>query len=80
MKGSTKVKTSITLSEDLVLQLDELVSEHGSRSAVLEEALREFLDHRKRRERNARDLRILNANADSLNREAEDVLEYQVET
>ena len=80
MKGSVKVKTSVTLSKDLVQQLDELASEHGSRSAALEEALREFLEHRKRRQRNARDLRILNSNADSLNREAADVLEYQVET
>ena len=74
-----KVKTSITLSEDLLEQLDELAGEIGSRSAVLEEALREFLMNRKRRQRDARDLRILNAHSEELNREARDVLEYQVE-
>jgi metal-responsive CopG/Arc/MetJ family transcriptional regulator len=74
-----KVKTSVTLSEDLVAQLDKLVGETGSRSAVLEQALREFLANRKRRKRDARDLRILNTRSDELNREAQDVLEYQVE-
>ena len=74
-----KVKTSITLSEDLVVQLDKLAGEIGSRSAVLEQALRQFLVNRKRRKRDARDLRILNACSDELNREAQDVLEYQVE-
>jgi len=74
-----KVKTSVTLSEDLVAQLDTLVGETGSRSAVLEQALREFLANRKRRKRDARDLRILNTHSDELNREAQDVLQYQVE-
>jgi len=74
-----KVKTSITLSEDLLAQLDMLAGEIGSRSAVLEQALREFLLNRKRRQRDARDLRILNTRSEELNREARDVLEYQVE-
>ena len=74
-----KVKTSITLSEDLIAQLDKLAGEIGSRSTVLELALREFLINRKRRKRDARDLRILNTRAAELNREAQDVLEYQVE-
>ena len=74
-----KVKTSVTLSEDLVAQLDQLAGEIGSRSAVLEQALREFLMNRKRRKRDARDLRILNTFSDELNREAQDVLDYQVE-
>jgi len=74
-----KVKTSVTLSEDLLAQVDKLLGGRGSRSAVLEQALREFLTNRKRRKRDARDLRILNSHSDELNREAKDVLEYQVE-
>ena len=74
-----KVKTSVTLSEDLLAQLDKLLDGGGSRSAVLEQALREFLANRKRRKRNARDLRLLNSRSEQLNREALDVLEYQVE-
>ena len=46
---------------------------------MLEQALREFLANRERRKRDARDLRILNSRSDELNREAKDVLEYQVE-
>ena len=74
-----KVKTSVTLSEDVLAQLDKLLEGGGSRSALLEQALREFLANRKRRKRDERDLRILNSRSDELNREAKDVLEYQVE-
>ena len=74
-----KVKTSVTLSEDLLAQLDKLLDGRGSRSAVLEQALREFLANRKRRKRDARDLRLLDSRSEELNREALDVLEYQVE-
>ena len=73
-----KVKTSVTLSEDLLAQVDRLLGGRGSRSARLEQALREFLANRKRRRQDARDLEILNTHADELNREAFDVLEYQV--
>ncbi len=41
-------------------------------------AVRVFLAQLKRRERDARDLEIINRNADALNAEAEDVLAYQV--
>lgn len=74
-----RVKTSVTLSEDLLDELDQLLGGRGSRSAVLEQALREFLANRRRRQRDGRDLEILNSNAEALNREAMDVLEYQVE-
>jgi hypothetical protein len=47
---------------------------------VLEEALREYLENRNRRKRNARDRKILDSHADELNEEALDVLEYQAET
>ena len=74
-----KVKTSVTLSEDLLAQIDQLLQGRASRSAVLEQALREFFANRQRRKRDAQDLEILNSRADELNREALEVLEYQVE-
>lgn len=74
-----KAKTSGTLPEGLVEQVDKLAGEIGSRSAVLEQALQEFLKNRKRRKRDARDLRILNALSEERNREAQDVFECQVE-
>ena len=74
-----KVKTSISLSEDLLRQMDDLASRYGNRSALIERAIRDFLAAERKRSRDLKDLEILNSRADSLNREAEEVLSYQVE-
>lgn len=73
-----KVKTSITLSEDLLLAVDKLAGHHRSRSDFIETAVRDRLARLEWEEREERDLEILNREADRLNREAEDVLGYQV--
>ena len=74
-----KVKTSITLSEELIREMDRLSDQYGNRSAIIEQAIRAFIDAAARRARDARDLEILNRKADALNAEAEDVLQYQAE-
>ncbi len=74
-----KVKTSITLSEDLVRRMDEMAGEYGNRSALIERAIRDFLSAQAKRRRDSQDLEILNRRADALNEEAEDVLSYQVD-
>jgi metal-responsive CopG/Arc/MetJ family transcriptional regulator len=74
-----KVKTSVTLSEDIVKQLDAVVDAGESRSQVIERMLREAFAKLERQARDLRDLEIINRNADRLNEEAEDVLSYQVE-
>jgi metal-responsive CopG/Arc/MetJ family transcriptional regulator len=74
-----KIKTSITLSEELVYRLDRLVGPGGNRSAILERALDAYLTERERRQRDARDLEILDRDAKKLNKEAQDVLGYQDE-
>ena len=74
-----KVKTSVTLSEELVREMDDLWSQYGNRSALVEQAIREFLIAEARRRRDAQDLEILNRRADALNEEAGDVLSYQVD-
>ena len=74
-----KVKTSVTLSRELVEQLDRMLGAGESRSAILEQALRAFLANHTRRERDARDREILDSRADELNEEALDVLGYQAE-
>jgi metal-responsive CopG/Arc/MetJ family transcriptional regulator len=74
-----KVKTSITLSAELIRQIDALASQYGTRSALIEQAVREFLAAQAKRTREAQDLEILNRRAEALNAEAEDVLSYQVE-
>jgi metal-responsive CopG/Arc/MetJ family transcriptional regulator len=74
-----KVKTSVTLSEELIREIDALSSQYGTRSALIERAVRDFLATAAQRQREARDLEILNRRAEALNTEAADVLSYQVE-
>jgi metal-responsive CopG/Arc/MetJ family transcriptional regulator len=47
-----------------------------SRSRVIEDVAREFLDRRAQAARESRDREILDGSADALNREMEDVLAY----
>ena len=72
-----KLKTSITLSSDLLEEIDRNAGSNTSRSAFIEAVMREYLKEKVRRAINERDLQILNANADYFNREMEDVLRYQ---
>ena len=72
-----KEKTSITLSTEVLAGIDQLAGSQGSRSAFIERVLRSYLRNRARAAVEARDLARINAAAESLNSEAEDVLEYQ---
>ena len=69
-----RVKTSITLPEDLLRSIDQT---DNNRSAFIERASRAYLRRLEKAKRDARDVEIINANADRLNEEAMDVLEYQ---
>lgn len=71
-----KVKTSITLSPDVLEAVDQLAST-SSRSAVIELALREYIVKRERAIRGARDIAIYNKHIDEYNALAEDLLRYQ---
>ena len=73
-----KSKTSITLSATLMEELDRIVGENGSRSDLIEKAVREYLQRIAREERDQRDLQILNRSAKRMGREAKEVLRYQV--
>jgi metal-responsive CopG/Arc/MetJ family transcriptional regulator len=73
-----KVKTSITLSEDLLDAIDKRSDQFKNRSDFIEAAIRAYIKQMIREEQNARDLAIINQQADRLNREAIDVLAYQV--
>ena len=74
-----KVKTSITLSEDLIRSIDTFSGGRKNRSELIEKALRDYLNRQVRMKRDLEDLAILNKKAATLNREAEDVLSYQAE-
>ncbi len=73
-----KVKTSITLSEDLIKEIDTLLGQSGNWSAFVEQVLRDFLAAKARRFDTTKELEILNRFADELNEEAADTLPYQV--
>jgi metal-responsive CopG/Arc/MetJ family transcriptional regulator len=74
-----KVKTSITLSEDVLESIGQFILEGESRSEAIERLLRESFAQQARRARDSKDLALINKHADQLNEEAEDVLKYQVE-
>jgi len=74
-----KVKTSITLSEEILKEVDRLSYGYGNRSALIEKAIREFLAAGEKRRRDRKDIEILNRRADALNKEADEVLRYQVD-
>lgn len=73
-----KMKTSITLSEELLGQIHQAKAPHESRSQTIERLVREGFRARASRAREERDLAVINEHAEELNAEAEDVLEYQV--
>jgi hypothetical protein len=69
-----RVKTSITLPEDLLVRMDRV---DKNRSALLERAAVAWLAHLERQMRDRKDMEIIDRHADRLNREAMDVLGYQ---
>ena len=73
-----KIRTSITLTRELIEAIDLHVGRHKSRSAFIETATRRFIAQLERDRAEKRDLELIDQHSDSLNAEAEDVLTYQV--
>jgi metal-responsive CopG/Arc/MetJ family transcriptional regulator len=74
-----KKKISVSLSIDLLTRIDRRIGPESSRSAFIEKVLHDHLQKLEREEIGARDLLLINANADRLNAEMEDVLRYQAD-
>ena len=74
-----KVKTSITLSEELITVMDRYRLQYKTRSHFVEAAIQSFVRQLRKAERDAHDIAIINKNAARLNREMADVLSYQAE-
>lgn len=72
-----KIKTSVTLSQELLTEVDRLVAPSGSRSEFIERAVRAWITQAKEREMSRRDLDVINRHAARLNREARDTLAFQ---
>jgi len=75
-----KVKTSLTLSEDLLAVLDRMAGPDNSRSAFIEKILRDFLAQREKAQRLALDVAAINQHAGKLNAEMNDALSFQAGT
>ena len=73
-----KVETSITVEKDLLDAVDKLSGKDKNRSEFIEAAIEAYLAQIARQKQNAKDLEIINERADDLNKEALDVLDYQV--
>lgn len=72
-----KVKTSLTISEDLLAVLDRLAGPDVSRSSFVEKILRDFLAQREKAQRLARDVAAINQHSAKLNAEMSDALTFQ---
>ena len=72
-----RVKTSVSLSQELLSDIRRVAGARVNRSEFLEAAAWDRLALLKRRRREARDRAILDRNEKSLNSEALDVLDYQ---
>ena len=73
-----KTKTSVTLDRDLLRGIEEHAGDFRSRSEFVEAAVDHFIRHLERQQTEQKDFEILNRRANALNKEAEDVLAYQV--
>ena len=76
MQTVERIETTVSLPKDLFEQVNH-ISKDSEISDVIETALRDYVAKESRQELNRRDIEIINANADKLNEEALDVLEYQ---
>ena len=74
------MKTSLTLSEDLLASIDKLAGRKVSRSALIEQILRESLARRAQARKDARQVAAINRHAAQLNIEMSDALSFQAGT
>jgi Arc/MetJ-type ribon-helix-helix transcriptional regulator len=75
--SSMKVKTSVSLSEECLQQLDAVAGKGANRSAVIEEAVLEYIERRRRQARGRKDREIIAKNARALERDVRETLEFQ---
>jgi metal-responsive CopG/Arc/MetJ family transcriptional regulator len=72
-----KAKVSLTLSVDLLQELDQMAGRGDSRSSFTEKILRNFVAQRPQRRRLAREVAAVNEHAAKLNAEMSDALSFQ---
>lgn len=75
-RDDRKTKTSVSVSGEL-LRAADLVAGPDKRSALIERALRHYLETLVKRARHRHDLAMLNAAADAINRDSDEVRALQ---
>ncbi len=74
-----KIQTSVILSENLLSTIEQLSEKDKTLSDIIEAALQSYIAKLKRAEETNNDIELINKNADYLNQESQDALQYQVE-
>lgn len=74
-----KVRISITLSKELLIEIDTLTKKKHKRSELIELALRDYVFKKTNKDLNYKDIEIINANAEMLNKQALETLELQAD-
>lgn len=77
--GSMKVKTSITLSSEVLNEIEQNLGVNENKSRFIENAVVYYLYQRQKAARNKTELNLINQYAEELNHEAEEVLGFQDE-
>jgi metal-responsive CopG/Arc/MetJ family transcriptional regulator len=73
-----RIETTVSLPKDLLEQAHQ-INKDDPISEVIEMALRDYVAKENGRELNRRDIEIINANADLINKQVEDTLQFQAE-
>jgi len=76
-RPNIKAKTSVTLSLALLAEIDHAIGQGASRSAYIEQVLRDHLNEQARQAIQLRDRELINAAANQMNAEMIDILSYQ---
>ncbi|MDM8542757.1 hypothetical protein QUF90_16910 [Desulfococcaceae bacterium HSG9] len=74
-----KIQTSVILSENLLSAIEQLSEKDKTLSDFIETGLQYYITKLKRSGESDKDIEIINENADYLNQETQDALQYQVE-
>ena len=73
-----KIKTSVTLSAELLATIDPIIKANQNRSLFLEKAAWEYIARAKRKQQDQHDLALIDQHSEQLNSDALDTLAYQV--
>lgn len=77
MQTVERIETTVSLPKDLFEQANKMSK--AEISEVIETALRDYVTKENRKQLNQRDIEIINANADLINKQVEETLEFQAE-